>query len=179
MKASRIPVLIFLIFTATFAVAASGIPQVQHVIVVIQENRTPDNLFNQDTTLSNNGAHVQPSYLGVNNQAPPCNGSGGIPLSGIGLYTCWDIGHAHADWTNMWDNGNMDGACQIHAAPKYCNLQNPPCVANKTCPYTYVQNSPWSNHWGSGTGVLDNYFTLANQYGFANFMFQTNQGPSF
>ena len=28
-------------------------------------------------------------------------------------------------------------------------------------------------------GVLDPYLKLSTQYGFANFMFQTNQGPSF
>ena len=33
---------------ATFAFAQNNIPQVKHVIVVIQENRTPDNLFGSD-----------------------------------------------------------------------------------------------------------------------------------
>ena len=28
-------------------------------------------------------------------------------------------------------------------------------------------------------GILDPYFQLAEQYGFANYMFQTNQGPSY
>jgi hypothetical protein len=57
----------------------------------------------------------------------------------------------------------MDGAARI------------PCGARKgfTCPpnpqFKYVDNS---------TGILNPYLTLATQCGWANFMFQTNQGPS-
>ena len=43
-----------------------------------------------------------------------------------------------------------------------------------TCParpqFRYVDNS---------TGILNPYLELATQYGWANYMFQTNQGPSF
>ena len=45
---------------ATFAYAENNITQIQHVIVVIQENRTPTNLFHQDATLVGNGAYVMP-----------------------------------------------------------------------------------------------------------------------
>src|SRR5208282_2095531 len=103
--------------SAMFPVAASAtnnIPQVQHVIIVIQENRTPDNLFNQDSTLVANGAHVQPSYQGNLNQAPPCNsttGTTGILMTPASLGTTWDTGHNHGgknpDWENMWDGGKM------------------------------------------------------------------------
>src|SRR5260370_9586167 len=37
-----------------------------------------------------------------------------------------------------------------------------------------VQNSS-----GGRRGILDPYLTLATQYGWANYMFQNNQGPSF
>ena len=33
---------------ATFAYAQNNISQIQHIIVVVQENRTPDNLFGSD-----------------------------------------------------------------------------------------------------------------------------------
>ncbi len=36
--------------------------------------------------------------------------------------------------------------------------------------YTYVDNS---QH------IIDPYFNIAQNYGYANYMFQTNQGPSF
>ena len=48
---------------AAFAQANPPQGLIQHVIIVIQENRTPTNLFFADQTLVNNGAHV----TGVNN----------------------------------------------------------------------------------------------------------------
>lgn len=43
------------------------------------------------------------------------------------------------------------------------------------CPaYTYIPNIESPVH-----GILDPYFDIANTYGFANWMWQTNQGPSF
>ena len=57
----------------------------------------------------------------------------------------------------------MDGAAHI-----YCS------VISETCPtrpqFAYIDNS---------TGVLQPYLDLATSYGWANYMFQTNQGPSF
>jgi phospholipase C len=174
--------LLLISLAATFAYAqpTTNIPQVQHVIVVIQENRTPDNLFNQDSLLVQNGGHVQPS-----NNAGPCNvpGHRTISLSPTPLFTCWDPTHnhagAHPSWLTTWDNGAMDGACGNFIALNP-NCPQPACVVStkpyfSTCAHTYVQNAPWNGQ----NGVLDPYFQLANQYGWANFMFQTNQGPSF
>jgi hypothetical protein len=133
--------LLFTTLAAPFAVAANNIPQVQHVIVVIQENRTPDNLFNQDTTLYNNGGHVQPTgNVGLCNI--PANKT--ITLQGADLFTCYDTDHSHKPaWNNMWDNGGMDGACQISVDYKgldgtvWCtNQKAPPCVLHA--------GNPWS-----------------------------------
>jgi phospholipase C len=52
----------------------------------------------------------------------------------------------------------MDGACTTSAP--HCTLTNPQ--------YAYVQ----------GSNVVP-YLNIAQQYGYANYMFQTNQGPSF
>ena len=174
--------LLLISLAATFAYAqpTNNIPQVQHVIVIIQENRTPDNLFNQDKVLAQNGGHVQPA-----NNAGPCNvpGHSTISLSPTALFTCWDPTHnhggAHPSWLTTWDNGAMDGACGNYIALNP-SCPQPACVVStnpyfSTCGYTYVQNTPWNGQ----NGVLDPYFQLANQYGWANYMFQINQGPSF
>jgi len=42
----------------------------------------------------------------------------------------------------------------------------------------YVPNAPFAFN-GTQTNRLDPYLTLATQYGWANYMFQTNEGPSF
>jgi hypothetical protein len=46
------------------------------------------------------------------------------------------------------------------------------------CPYTYVDNTPIECTPLPCPGILDPYFHIAEQYGFANWMFQTHQGPA-
>jgi len=155
---------------------------VNHVIIVVQENRTPTNLFLQDQTLINNHAHLVSTGT--------CNNPEySFPLTPDALGTCYDPQHNHqlpsADWINMWDKGAMDGACNIALT---CGPGNQGCPYKKKCvpaacpdpnytycpQMTYVQNTVQSN----GHGILQPYFDLANQYGYANYMFQTNQGAS-
>src|SRR5208282_5766311 len=42
-----------------------------------------------------------------------------------------------------------------------------------------VDNEAVTNSDGSSGHLLDPYLTYAKQYGWANFMYQTNQGPSY
>jgi phospholipase C len=138
----------------------------QHVIVIVQENRTPDNLFGADTALIRAGAHIVP--------AGHCHGTT-IPLAAWQLDACFNPSHTHPAWLAIYDNGAMDGACDVSMSAETCNEASLPTCSpgarKEPCPnYTYVSNS---------TGLLNPYFQLAAQYGFANYMFQTNQGPSF
>jgi phospholipase C len=152
---------LFLLAALAATLVHAQISQIQHVIVVIQENRTPDNLFQTASTLITNGADIASSGLcGTNN----------IPLTGQMLEVCWSPNHRHnPSWTNMWDHGKMDNACANTVGG--CN--NPPPNAQ----YTYVLNTEWDtvHHYH----ILDPYFQLAGWYGYANYMFQTNMGPSF
>lgn len=109
----------------------------QHVVLIIQENRTVDNLFGSNP-------NFEP---GVDIEQGP------LPLA-LG-YDC-DITHSHTAWLAAYDNGGMDGWDK----------------EGTNCPTTqaYVDNSG---------GTLQPYFDLAMQYGWANRMFQTNQGPSY
>jgi hypothetical protein len=72
----------------------------------------------------------------------------------------------------MYDNGAMDGACENNVSGGSCD----PCLASHTCPYSYVTNAPVSP---DPYGIVEPYFQIATNYGYANWMFQTNQGPSF
>jgi phospholipase C len=142
---------------------------IQHVIVVVQENRTPDNLFGADAALITRGAHLVSSgnCQGVN-----------VNLSASQLGACFDPSHEHEAWVSTYDSGSMDGACTISAGVK-STCASPMCTVNgkqKPCPeYTFVSNTKFDGVHG----ILDPYFQLARQNGFANYMFQTNQGPSF
>jgi phospholipase C len=62
----------------------------------------------------------------------------------------------------MWDNGKMDGGDLIHCGP------NP----GTTCPTLPVFQYVYPSDVGP-------YFFIAEHYGFANRMFQSQQGPSF
>jgi phospholipase C len=125
--------------------------KIQHVVVIFQENRTPDNLFHglPNADIANSGVNS----LGQT-----------IPLTGGPLANDYDLKHSHRSFVDMYDSGQMDGADKIEVR----------CAPNATgCPppnpqFKYVNPSE-----------VAPYFQLAEQYTFADRMFQTNQGPSF
>jgi hypothetical protein len=141
---------------------------VQHVIMIIQENRSVTNLFLGDQALINHGAHLV--------QSGSCHGTS-IPLTALRMDSCLDPGHVHSSWVSMYDGGKMDGACDIPPGLfQGCKIPKCSDTNYKYCPqYTYVPNTKFDGVHG----ILDPYFELAAQYGFANYMFQTNQGPSY
>jgi phospholipase C len=133
----------------------------QHIVVIFQENRTPDNLF-QDSVLITRGADIAGSGLNSFGET--------IPLSPIDLGTTgsnpqnYDLSHANIAFVSMYDGGKMDGANLIQCAP----APNCPPNAHPNPQYMYVKPSD-----------VQPYFALAEQYTFGDRMFQTNQGPSF
>jgi len=130
---------------------------VQNVVVIFQENRSPDNLFGSN-----------PNFLpGVDIATSGLNSKGQtIPLTPVPLANKYDLSHAHSAFVSMYDNGQMDGADKI---PVTCGKGATGCPPPNP-QFKYVDNS---------TGLLNPYFQLAEQYTFGDRMFQTNQGPSF
>jgi len=130
---------------------------IQNVVVIFQENRTPDNLFGSNPSFL---PGVDIATSGVNSQGQQ------IPLTPVALANNYDLSHAHSAFVAMYDNGKMDGADKVQVSCNKGAVGCPP--ANPQ--FKYVDNS---------TGLLDPYFQLAEQYTFGDRMFQTNQGPSF
>ena len=130
---------------------------IQHVVIIFQENRTPDNLF-QDPVLIARGADIASS--GVNSLGQS------VPLLPIDLGTegaspqLYDLGHTHADFVAEFDGGAMDGADLVGCEPAS------DCAANAAFRYVLASD-------------VQPYFAMAEQYTFGDRMFQTNQGPSF
>jgi phospholipase C len=91
----------------------------------------------------------------------------------VPLANNYDLDHNHVAFVAMCD-ADSSGACQMDgAAGIACVLDksNGTCPAPSTFPqFDYVDNS---------SGTLNPYLQLATQYGWGNYMFQTNQGPSF
>lgn len=148
--------------------SSAQISNFQHVVVIVQENRTPDNLFQglcvppfgtttnckSHPTLASKYNILTANWL--DKQSP----SGTTQPTTVPLGNTYDLSHAHGAFLSMYDSGRMDGAGDI--------------VCSGTCPskpqFKFVDNS---------TGAVNPYLELATQYGWANYMFQTNQGPSF
>lgn len=89
------------------------------------------------------------------------------------LDVCFDPNHGHNSWKKMYDSSAMDGACNITVKTYGNNCDTRPCPGNYSdlscIQYSFVATST----------VIDPYFQIANQWGFANDFFQTNQGSSF
>jgi hypothetical protein len=135
-----------------------------------QENRTPDNLF-QGLCQPPFGDRHSCSTTPTEHQYNVCTTgwleknslTGATAPEPVPLENTYDLGHGHPAFLNMYDGGKMDGAGDIPCIP-----EPDPCPI--TPQFKFVDNS---------TGILDPYLELATQYGWANYMFQTNQGPSF
>jgi phospholipase C len=192
---SNIMVMFLLIaglFAATSAQAQYGKTPIKHVIVIFQENRTPDNLF-QGLCTANDGVpgcstsvtagkyDIASTYVNADGQT--------VPLTPVGLATNFDLDHSHAgpDLNGTISGFNFEyknqGITNKPAAvvPQVCGANIFGCVVPdfNYSQFMYVYNTPVTNTNGTKGGLLDPYITLATTYGWANLMFQTNQGPSY
>jgi hypothetical protein len=93
---------------------ASSYP-IQHVIVIIQENRSFDNLFN--------------GFPGADSVQSGMSNGTDVPLSPVPLAGGYSLDNSHLGWWKDWDNGQMDGF-----ARNYPGI--PPLYV-----YSYVQQS--------------------------------------
>jgi len=129
--------------------------KIQHVVIIFQENRTPDNLF-QDPVLVQRGADIQ--SFGINSMGQK------ITLTPTSLQTDYDLNHSHTAFVNMYDNGKMDGADKINGE---CNGGGTACIPPNVW-FQYIDPKEAAP-----------YYQIAETYTFGDHMFQTNQGPSF
>jgi phospholipase C len=171
-------ILLFIFMRTTAALAQTGFPaQIKNIVIIVQENRTPDNLFQglspkcpQSSTTCRATSITSSCYdisnCGLSNQSGTGTGTDQpITFNHIALAGTYDPSHSHQAFVNMCDLNLSTGVCAMDRAWKVGNTTNTPNGS-----YAYVANS---------TGALDPYLQLAQSYGWANFMFQTNQGPSY
>jgi phospholipase C len=157
--------------------------QIKNVVIIFQENRTPDNLFHFLTPacpIPAGASGLQACTPAVSTSCydvSPCGLSmregqlTSITLTPIPLGGSVDPDHTHKGFINMCDPDPVTLVCRNDGAWKTT------VPANQA--YTYVANPAVTNSDGSQGHVLDPYLNLAEQYGWANFMYQTNQGGSY
>ena len=121
----------------------------------MQENRSPDNLFGSNPDFE---PKVDIQASGTN------SGRQIVPFAPVPLAGCYDLSHSHRSFQLAYDSGAMDGEDKVQVTAMAG------CQVGLNPQYRYVDNS---------STTIQPYFDLAIQYGFANRMFQTNQGPSF
>lgn len=130
----------------------SGSSKIQHVVIIIQENRTVNNLFNG----FNDAGTVKTAKNSLGQT---------VQLRPISLTAPYDISHAHSAFLTEWDNGKMDGFDLVHST---CKTKVSKCPPPDVRAYGYVPQRE-----------VAPYFVMARRYTFARNMFETNQGPSF
>jgi phospholipase C len=129
---------------------------IKHVIIIFQENRTVDDLFN--------------GFPGADTVTSGRTSTGrSVTLQPVPLEAHYDLDHSHAGLNGVpggfvveYNGGQMNGFDKEPAYPE-AGSSPPPFPA-----YGFVPQSETRP-----------YFQLAEQFTFADHMFQTNQGPSF
>jgi phospholipase C len=125
-------------------------PRIGHVVIIVQENRTPDNLFQGLP-----GADIATSGLNSHGQR--------VPLRPIELQSKIDLDHTHRGFEREYNGGKMNGFDREHGG---CG--NGPCAPPQVRAYSYVRQED-----------VAPYFTMARRFTFGDRMFQSNEGPSF
>jgi len=142
------------LFSGCAAIAERRFPgdvraHVKHVVIIVQENRSFDNLFHGfpgadtvDTGLIHDGTYV--------------------PLRSVSLRAEYDISNGGSDFVHSYDDGKMDGWDHRHV------VLGRNVYAGTDPTYAYVPASESKP-----------YFDLAHQYVLADRMFQSNIDQSF
>jgi phospholipase C len=142
--------------------------QFQHIVVIVQENRTPDNMF-QDPVLY----MPPPAGHGADIAQQGVASTGTITLQPTSLGIDYDLSHEHQAFTTMCDYNSSTATCAMdHAdliSPITCEKGSTNCPPTSPPPeFYYVQQSDVQPYWD-----------MAEQFTFGDRMFQTNEGPSF
>ncbi len=141
--------------------------KIQHVVVIFQENRTPDNLF-QGLCAANGGVPgcgTGSTQYDLAQSGTDSNGNT-VQLQEVGLGVGYDPDHSHGAFSAMCHlNTTVNPPqCQMDGADKIA-VSCPTGITE--CTFAYVNPAD-----------VQPYLQLAEQYTFADRMFQTNQGPS-
>jgi len=133
---------------------------IDHIVVVMQENRSFDNLFN--------------GFPGADTVQSGMNHGVSVPFTPIALGDMRDLDHTHPDWWLDWDNGSMDGFARSTKSPT-------------TLAYSYVPESDVEPYWILARQYVlgDRMFQsntgpsfVAHQYMIAGQSAQVSENPS-
>jgi phospholipase C len=156
MKSMVKSLLLLALATATPVLTQAQISNFQHIIIIDQENRSPDNLFQGlcGPTRRECPSPYNLQNYGINNKGRK------VQLVQVPLGSLNDPDHTHHGFMAMCDLDTTTNQCKMDG------LSSGNCGQGR-CSFEYVNPAD-----------VAPYVTMAQEYGWANFMFQTNQGPS-
>jgi phospholipase C len=129
-----------------------GNGKIKHVVIIFQENRSTDNLFN--------------GLPGADTVTHGLNTAGAqVELRKASLTAQWDLDHSHASFNTEYDGGRMDG---FNLNRSSCPSHHGKCIPKNIRAYAYVPAAD-----------IKPYFTMAKEYAFGDKMFASQAGPSF
>ena len=137
-------------------------PLIQHIVVIMQENRSFDNLFE--------------GFPGADTAKVGDADGISVPLQQWSLATSGDINHSHDQFLEDYDNGRMDHFGNVIVGFKHgCSdrFNEPQCwlfagsPANRQ-PFSVVPRTEVQPYW-----------TMARSYALGDRMFESSNGPSF
>jgi phospholipase C len=133
--------------------AASPTP-IRHVVIIMQENRTVDNLFN--------------GFPGADTVSSGLSNGQIIPLKPVALGAGRDLDHTHANWWKNWNNGKMDGFANSAAnnlAYSYVPQADVAAYWKLASTYTFGDRMFQSN---TGPSFVAHQYMIAGQSGNAS-----------
>ncbi len=126
-------------------------PNFQHVVIIVQENRSVDNLFN--------------GYPGADTVTQGLNSHGQeVTLEPVDLDSIYNVEHTHPSFLTEYDSGALDGfdRAKVHGIDGQRYRGSDPFA------YSYVPSSEVQPYW-----------QMAQLYSLSDETFQSNTGPSF
>ena len=166
MSKAAVAVMGCLLIMPGFTAAQTKLSKFEHIIVVVQENRTPDDLFQGLCLPPYGNARACGGGVGqfdVQGYGYDINGNK-VPLARVPLGNAYDPSHTHEAFEAMCNpNGVTNYPCSRNTG-----LSTAGCPTN--CSFQFVDPTVQP--------TIYPYLYMAQNFGWANRMFQTNQGPS-
>lgn len=126
---------------------------IRHVVIVVQENRSFDNLYH--------------GFPGADSASSGIASDGTtLPLQPTTLENGQDMCHFHSSFETAYDNGKLDAFDKEQACGIVNGVYGP--IGQSKAMYSYVDPAELQPYWKMARG-----YTLADR------MFQSNNGPSF
>ena len=165
-KKTTAAVLVCFLSVSGSTLAQTILPRFEHIVVVVQENRTPDDLFQglclppygNSNACGNGFGRFDIQSYGYDVQGNQ------VTLSPVPLGNAHDPSHTHGGFEEMCNPNKLT----FHPCQQNTRLSTTGCPTS--CSFEYVDPTV--------TPSIYPYLYMAQNFGWANRMFQTNQGPS-